>query len=50
MGLNLNIRKIIFSTLTRMNWDGHVEIKDHEIRQIAGRAGRGYGDGYVQCM
>ena len=32
-----------------MSWNGHVEIEDHEIRQIAGRAGRGYGDGYVQC-
>ena len=32
-----------------MSGKGLVEIEDHEIRQIAGRAGRGYGDGYVQC-
>ncbi|XP_021692039.2 DExH-box ATP-dependent RNA helicase DExH16, mitochondrial isoform X2 [Hevea brasiliensis] len=53
MGLNLNISRIIFSTMTK--FDG-VEIRDltvPEVKQIAGRAGR-YGSkfpvGEVTCL
>lgn len=50
MGLNLKIRRIIFTNIIKMS-NERVEkvLEDHEIRQIAGRAGRGYGHGYVQC-
>ena len=42
MGLNLPVKTIVFTTLTK--WDGEKEItlSDSSIRQIAGRAGR-YG-------
>ena len=40
MGLNLPVKTIVFTTLTK--WDGEKEItlSDSSIRQIAGRAGR----------
>jgi len=40
MGLNLPIKKIIFTTLTKWNGTQEVQLSNHEIRQIAGRAGR----------
>lgn len=41
MGVNLKIRRIIFQTLMRMTSSGEVQqIDEHEIKQIAGRAGR----------
>lgn len=41
MGVNLKIRRIIFQTLMRMTSNGEVQqIDEHEIKQIAGRAGR----------
>jgi ATP-dependent RNA helicase SUPV3L1/SUV3 len=42
MGLNLPVKTIVFTTLTK--WDGEKEVtlSDSSIRQIAGRAGR-YG-------
>jgi replicative superfamily II helicase len=49
MGLNLNIRKVIFFTTYRQTNTGTIELEDHEIQQIAGRAGRGKETGYVQC-
>lgn len=50
MGLNLNIKKIIFAGIKRRNSKGEeVELEEHEIQQIAGRAGRGLNDGLVQC-
>lgn len=42
MGLNLNIRRIIFSTLVKFDGDQVRALHAAEIRQIAGRAGR-YG-------
>ncbi len=42
MGLNLNIKKIVFMDITRARSDQSIEeLEDHEIQQIAGRAGRG---------
>ena len=45
MGLNLNIKRVIFSSL--LKWDGHKKamIPPQAIRQIAGRAGR-FGSTY----
>ena len=45
MGLNLPIRRVVFSTLRK--WDGETwrHLGVAEIQQIAGRAGRyGFGD------
>ncbi len=51
MGLNLKIKRIIFINLIKMSNEKVSRIlEDHEIRQIAGRAGRGEGQGYVQCL
>ncbi|XP_057823813.2 ATP-dependent RNA helicase SUV3, mitochondrial isoform X2 [Cryptomeria japonica] len=53
MGLNLNIRRIIFSTLKKYDGIGTRDLTIPEIKQIAGRAGR-YGslfpNGEVTCM
>lgn len=50
MGLNLMIRRIIFTNLQKMSSEGFEKmLEDHEIRQIAGRAGRGRDFGYVIC-
>lgn len=45
MGLNLNIKRVVFSKLTK--FDGHevVELSPSQAKQIAGRAGR-YGSNY----
>lgn len=40
MGLNLNIRRIIFERLTKFDGNGIVPVPAQQIRQIAGRAGR----------
>lgn len=53
MGLNLNISRIIFSTLKKFDGVGIRELTVPEIKQIAGRAGR-YGSkfpvGEVTCI
>lgn len=50
MGLNLNIKKIILMDHQRQTGDGTREdLEEHQIQQIAGRAGRGKETGYVQC-
>ncbi|KAG8062564.1 hypothetical protein GUJ93_ZPchr0003g18573 [Zizania palustris] len=53
MGLNLNISRIIFSTLEKFDGICHRELTVPEIKQIAGRAGR-YGSkfpvGEVTCL
>jgi ATP-dependent RNA helicase SUPV3L1/SUV3 len=49
MGLNLNIRKIVFISVERPTSAGNELLEEHEIQQIAGRAGRGKETGYVQC-
>jgi len=52
MGLNLNIRRIIFHTLTKYDGTGDVPVSVSMIKQIAGRAGRRdseWPNGYVAC-
>jgi ATP-dependent RNA helicase SUPV3L1/SUV3 len=52
MGMNLPIKRIVFSTLTKyINNNEHL-ITDSEIKQIAGRAGRylRFPTGYVNCL
>ena len=51
MGLNLNIKRIIFSTLYKNKGNGFKEkLTDHEIKQIAGRAGRNFKNGFVTAF
>ena len=40
MGINLNIRRIIFHTLVKFDGVGKRDITLTQIKQIAGRAGR----------
>ncbi|KAJ3337864.1 hypothetical protein HDU83_008488, partial [Entophlyctis luteolus] len=50
MGLNLNIRRIIFESLSKFNGTETVPLTVSQIKQIAGRAGRFrtmYSEGYV---
>ncbi|TVU45058.1 hypothetical protein EJB05_04528 [Eragrostis curvula] len=53
MGLNLNISRIIFSTMKKFDGFGFRDLTISEIKQIAGRAGR-YGSkfpiGEVTCL
>jgi ATP-dependent RNA helicase SUPV3L1/SUV3 len=42
MGLNLPIRRIVFSTLKKFDGEGRRDLNAQEIKQIGGRAGR-YG-------
>eukprot|EP00759_Apiculatamorpha_spiralis_P045254 PhF_6_TR42116/c0_g1_i2/m.63601/K17675/SUPV3L1, SUV3; ATP-dependent RNA helicase SUPV3L1/SUV3 len=39
-GLNMNIRRIILTTLRKFDGKGNVDLSDSQILQIAGRAGR----------
>ena len=41
MALNLNIKKIVFLSIDRPTAGGTEPLEEHEIQQIAGRAGRG---------
>jgi ATP-dependent RNA helicase SUPV3L1/SUV3 len=52
MGMNLPIRRIIFTTLAKYYNSQEHEITDSEIKQIAGRAGRfqRFPTGYVNCL
>jgi hypothetical protein len=50
MGLNLNINRIIFAHTSKRNNDGHRDLNEFEIRQIAGRAGRNEKTGFVNCI
>nr|CAD1826835.1 unnamed protein product [Ananas comosus var. bracteatus] len=50
MGLNLNIRRVVFYTLSKYNGDKMVLVPASQVKQIAGRAGRRgsiYPDGLV---
>ncbi len=40
LGLNLNIRRVIFYTMSKFDGTTVRDLEDYEIRQIAGRAGR----------
>ena len=52
MGMNLPIRRIVFSTLSKFINSQERIITDSEIKQIAGRAGRykRYPTGFVTCL
>lgn len=52
MGLNLPIRRVVFTTLKKFDGEAERWLDEHEIRQIAGRAGRhGLQDqGAVVCL
>ncbi len=52
MGMNLPIRRIIFTTLTKFINSQEIQISDSEIKQIAGRAGRyqRFPTGFVNCL
>jgi len=51
MGLNLNIKRIIFSTLYKNKGrDSKEKLTDQEIKQIAGRAGRRFENGFVTAF
>ncbi len=52
MGLNLNIRRIIFYSVSKWNGFKKAKLTTSEILQIAGRAGRFklYEEGYVSCL
>ncbi|XP_057529321.1 DExH-box ATP-dependent RNA helicase DExH18, mitochondrial [Amaranthus tricolor] len=53
MGLNLNIRRVIFYSLSKYNGDKIVPIPPSQVKQIAGRAGRRgsrYPDGISTTM
>ncbi|KAH7683964.1 RNA helicase protein [Dioscorea alata] len=50
MGLNLNIRRVVFNTLSKYNGNKIVPVAASQVKQIAGRAGRRgsiYPDGLV---
>ncbi|KAJ6817828.1 ATP-dependent RNA helicase SUV3L, mitochondrial [Iris pallida] len=50
MGLNLNIRRVVFYSLEKYNGDKMVPVDASQVKQIAGRAGRRgsvYPDGLV---
>lgn len=51
MGVNLKIKRLIFTSLSRRTSEGtNQTIESHEIRQIAGRAGRYMEDGKVAYL
>lgn len=52
MGMNLPIKRIVFSTLTKYINNQEHPISESEIKQIAGRAGRylKFPTGYVSCL
>eukprot|EP00898_Chlorokybus_atmophyticus_P007868 jgi/Chlat1/8082/Chrsp75S07542 len=53
MGLNLNIRRVVFSTTAKYDGENFRPLTASELKQIAGRAGRfssRYPTGVVTCM
>lgn len=52
MGMNLPIKRIVFTTLSKYINSKEIPITDSEIKQIAGRAGRygRYPVGFVTCL
>ncbi|KAK9073604.1 hypothetical protein SSX86_007928 [Deinandra increscens subsp. villosa] len=53
MGLNLNIRRIVFYSLSKYNGDRIVPVPASQVKQIAGRAGRRgsiYPDGLTTTL
>ena len=53
MGLNLNIKRVVFSSMQKFDGETRRPLTPAEVRQIAGRAGRyggRYAHGEVTCM
>lgn len=50
MGLNLNISRVIFSTVNKTVKGVKLQLDKHSIKQIGGRAGRYMTDGYVTAF
>jgi len=52
MGMNLPVRRIVFSTLSKFINSQEYQITESEIKQIAGRAGRykRFPVGYANCL
>ncbi|WCJ25731.1 ATP-dependent RNA helicase mitochondrial putative [Euphorbia peplus] len=53
MGLNLNIRRVVFNGLSKFNGDKIVPVPASQVKQIAGRAGRRgsrYPDGLTTTL
>ncbi|KAJ1399716.1 P-loop containing nucleoside triphosphate hydrolase [Sesbania bispinosa] len=53
MGLNLNIRRVIFNSLSKYNGDKILPVPASQVKQIAGRAGRRgclYPDGLTTTL
>lgn len=53
MGLNLNIRRVVFYSLSKYNGDRMVPVPPSQVKQIAGRAGRRgsvYPDGLTTTL
>lgn len=53
MGLNLNIRRVVFYSLSKYNGDKIVPVPSSQVKQIAGRAGRRgsrYPDGLTTTL
>lgn len=50
MGLNLSIKRIIFTNLSKHTTNGKIDISESDIKQIAGRAGRYKEDGFVTAF
>jgi ATP-dependent RNA helicase SUPV3L1/SUV3 len=53
MGLNLNLRRVIFASLDKFDGEALRPLLPAEVQQIAGRAGRfqtEYGEGLVTCL
>ena len=52
MGLNLNIKRIVFNSVFKSNGEKIVLLNRSEVKQIAGRAGRRnspYPNGEITC-
>ena len=52
MGLNLNIRRIIFNSMYKQNGGGVIQVNHSMVKQISGRAGRRnspFPEGEVTC-
>ena len=50
LGLNLNIRRVIFTTARKFDGDSERLLTPSEVKQISGRAGRGHEKGLVTAM
>jgi ATP-dependent RNA helicase SUPV3L1/SUV3 len=50
LGLNLNIRRIVFTTVRKFDGEAERLLFPSEVKQIAGRAGRGTELGFVTAM